>query len=100
MIDPIGRKLRLEGPGDPLVSELERKLGELVGVLSKFIIDRSYSQATHDGHEELDIDHARSMCSSIIHEANTLLGPKKAKELTVEFDTIIRNHFKEDSEND
>ena len=69
MNDPIGKKMHQMGPGDPLVSELEKRLGDLVGILSKFIVEKSYSEATHDGHEKLDVEHARSMCSSIIGEA-------------------------------
>lgn len=97
MSERIGRKMHLMGPGNPLVSELEQKLGTLVGILSKFIIERSYSEITNNGNEELDLEHARSMCSSIIEEANILLGPRGTKELTKEFDKIINDYFKEDS---
>ena len=86
MSGPVGRKMHMVGPGDPLVSELERKLGDLVGVLSKFIVEKSYSETTHDGYDKLDFTHAKSMCSSIIDEANILLGPKRTKELNEEFD--------------
>ena len=68
-----------------------------MGVLSKFIVEKSYSQITHDGHEELDLEHAKGMCSSIIDEANILLGPKKTKELNEEFNKIIDDYFKEGS---
>jgi hypothetical protein len=97
MIDPIGRKMRFAGSRDSLVSEFENRLGDLVGVLSKFIIDKSISEATHEGHEQLDLEEARSLCSSIIDEANILLGPKRAKELNDEFEKIIKEYFKEGS---
>jgi hypothetical protein len=97
MNDPIGLKLRLSGSREPFVTELEEKLSDLVGILSKFIIERSYSSVTNNGHERLDLEHARSMCSSIIEEANILLGPKKSIELNKELDKIIKEYFKEGS---
>ena len=100
MSDPIGRKMHLVGSNDPLVSRLEQRLGDLIGNLSKFIVERSYTEMTHGGHEELDLDHARSMYLSIIDEANILLGPKRTKELNEEFDKIIEDYFKEGSKND
>ena len=97
MNKPIGIKMQMSGWRDPLVSELEQKLTDLVGVLSKFIIEKSYSEVTNNGHEKLDIEHAKSMCSSIIDEANILLGPKKSNELNRELDKIIKDYFKEGS---
>ena len=77
MIGSTGSRMQLEGPGDPLVMELEKRLGSLIGVLSKYIVERSYSQVTGNGHDRLDLESARSMCSSIIEEATILLGPKR-----------------------
>jgi hypothetical protein len=96
----VGRNMVQRGSQNLLVLELERKLGSLIGNLSKFIVERSYTEITRNGHEELDLENARSMCSSIIDEANILLGPKKAKELNMEFERIIEGYFKEGMEND
>jgi hypothetical protein len=98
MTGATGRRMHLVGPGDPLVMELEDKLGSLIGVLSKYIVEKSYSEITDNGHEQLDMESARSMCSSIIEEAFVLLGPKRTQELNKEFDRIISDHFKEGKE--
>jgi hypothetical protein len=97
MNDPIGRNMRLAGSKDPLVSKFENRLGDLVGILSKFIIDKSLPHEAYDGREQLDLEQARRVCSSIIDEANILLGPKRAKELNDEFEKIIKEYFKEGS---
>jgi hypothetical protein len=95
MIGSTGRRMELDGPGDPLVMELEKKLGSLVGVLSKYIVERSYSQVTDNGHDQLDLESARNMCKSIIEEATILLGPKRTEELDKEFRKIIIDYFEE-----
>ena len=79
----------------PIVMVYEEKLGSLIGVLSKFIVEKSYSQVTDNGHEKLDLETARSMCSFILEEATILLGPKRTEELDEEFNRIIEDHFKE-----
>jgi hypothetical protein len=95
MNEATGRKLHLVGPGDPFVTELENKLQGLIGILSRYIIEKSYSEVTDNGHDKLNLDSAQSMCSSIIEEATILLGPKRTEELNSEFEQIIKNYFKE-----
>lgn len=95
MTGATGRRMHLIGPGDPLVNELETRLGTLIGVLSKFIVEKRYSEVTDNGHDPLDLRSAQSMCSSIIEEATILLGPKRTEELNEEFGKIIEDYFKE-----
>jgi len=92
-----GERMNIPGPGGPLVSEIESRLSILIGVLSKFIVERSYSEVTGNGSMVLDHEGANSMCRSIIEEAELLVGPKRTLELNKEFDTIIRSYFKEGS---
>jgi hypothetical protein len=97
MIAEAGHRMNMPPPEHPLILELEDRLGVLIGVLSKFIVERSYSEATGNGSIVLDNDRANSMCRSIIEEAELLVGPSRTEELNQEFDKMIRSYFKEGS---
>jgi len=97
VITDTGRRMSLPGPEHPLIHEIEDRLEVLIGVLSKFIVERSFSEVTGGGSIILDYEGANSMCASIIKEASTLVGPKRTKELSEELDMIIELYFKEGS---
>lgn len=97
MISETGRRMSLPGPEHPLVHEIENRLEILIGVLSKFIVERNFSEVTGGGSIMLDLEGANSMCASIIKEASTLLGPRRTEELIVDLDKIIELYFKEGS---
>ncbi|MGA1793795.1 MAG: hypothetical protein ACMUHM_07585 [Thermoplasmatota archaeon] len=97
MIPEPGRRMTLPGPEHPLIHDIEDRLEVLIGVLSKFIVERSFSEVTGSGSIVLDYEGANSMCRSIIEEASYLVGPKRTQELREELDIMIELYFKEGS---
>ncbi|MGA1872203.1 MAG: hypothetical protein ACMUHY_00900 [Thermoplasmatota archaeon] len=87
--------MNLPGPGHPMVVEMEGLLENLIGVLSRFIVERSYMEVTGGGSLVLDHESANSMCESILEETSLLVGPRRANELNEQFERMIGSYFKE-----
>ncbi|MFW3146886.1 MAG: hypothetical protein ACMUIE_08765 [Thermoplasmatota archaeon] len=80
----------------PLIKEYNQRLGSLVGVLSRFIIDRAYNRSTMRGTLTLDSERSLEMIENIDNEAEVLVGPLRAKRLKQDLIKITKDFYEED----
>jgi hypothetical protein len=85
----------IHGPDGPLISVYEEKLSTLIGVLSAFIVEKKYSETMNGGRERLDLDSALEMSKGILDDVSLLVGPVRAHQLSMEFERITEEYFKE-----
>ncbi|MFO8050906.1 MAG: hypothetical protein R6V01_04325 [Thermoplasmatota archaeon] len=81
-----------EGP-HPLSDAYQKRLDPLIGILSRFIVERAFKN--YDGKES---ETMKGLIEDIAEEAKLLIGPIRSEELKEELMTITREYYQEDEQ--
>ncbi len=80
----------------PLIQRYESRLGNYVGIISRFIVQKRLEEWNPDSDKKLKKRDAEGIADSIILEALVLIGPQKANLLKDEYMTMTNEYYKED----
>ena len=79
----------------PLVHIYEERIGSMIGKISKYIVERNYSETMKANNGDLDLESALEMSKGILDEVSILVGPSKMGILTEDLEELTKKYFKE-----
>ncbi len=82
-----------------LAMEYEEKICTFIGILSKFIVEKQFSESMRNGND-IDLETALEISSSILNKVSVLVGPSLTDELTNDLKDITIEYFQEGSEDE
>ena len=78
-----------------LSKDVQRKMEPLMGILSRFIVERTVNRYL-DSNGKLKYSDVNLMLQEIVDESELLIGPPRSSELKKELEKIIEDYYKEE----
>lgn len=100
MADPASEEASSEDRVSGLLSDYQEKMTPLIGVLSRFIVEKEYRAVKNHNNGEMDPDTLDNISRSIIDDLSVLVGPKKAREIGEEIDNINRKYLRKEGKDE